>query len=143
MHIAFLSTLVSAGILCFLSVLFYIEKRRGTRFLSSLREAGDRGIAWLIRHMSRVSGFLERDVFRRTIHYVFHRVLEFMLSGLHVLEYYVGKLIHTNRTIAKKGAREPSGATTKLAEIAEHKVNTALSDEERREHKERSVGTRL
>lgn len=143
MHAAFLSTFVSALALAFFVGIFNLEHRRGARYFSRVREGMDSGAQWLFGYLAKGFAFFGRDVLRRAAHGTFNRVLQFLLGCLHTLEYYVGRLMHTNSTIAKKGERKTDGPQTKLDEIAQHKVSTTLSEEERRKHKEHSVGTRL
>jgi len=142
MHIAFLSTIISAGALAFLTALFSVEARRGERFLPRAREAFDRGVVWFFDLVQRGVCFLEKDIIRFSVHYIFHGVLRFFQEVLRVLDRHVGKLIHVNRSIATKERRQ-SDPSTQLGRIAEHKASVALSDEEKKEYKERSIGTRL
>ncbi len=82
--------------------------------------------------------FIGRDFVRQILHYFFHTVLNAILTVLKKSESSLRDIMRANRTIAKKIEQE-SEFRTKLEEIALHKVSTALTEEEKKEHREKML----
>lgn len=144
MHPAFISVIASAGVFTLFGLLFRIEQNRGRRFAEGVRELLDRGAEWLMTLVHTVLGFIGRDVIRQTAHFIVHQVLRLNLIVVRFVEHRLDWLLRRNKAIAKQAARRSvQGRETKLGQIAEHKVSSALSDEEKKQHKERSIGTKL
>lgn len=139
-----LTTLVvSGGMLVLLTLLFHIEQARGRRFFPRMRYAFDRGIEALYRLFGNIAYFLGRDAVRHTVHYVFHRMLQGLLGLFRVLEQKTDRLLRMNKEVAKRALKKESSVTSKLDEVVAHKADIALTPKEKRQHKERSIGTKL
>lgn len=142
MPTAYVSVLVSAGVLALLVALFGIEQRRGARFLPSVRTWFDSSLENIYAMCARMASRSE-DSIRQTFHYVLHHLLQLALGVIRFLERQFNWLLQRNRAIARQTSGTRPMSQTKLREVAEHKAANALTDEEKREHKERSIGTKL
>lgn len=125
-----------------LALLFRIERGRAARLGEGARTRFDATAEKLFVTIGRAGKYLARDVFRQSLHYVVH----ILLRGVeHIMSYVlriVDRLQHTNKTLARR-AKEGKAERTKLDELTAHKEETSLSEDERKAHKEESVGTRL
>jgi hypothetical protein len=121
-----------------LVALFAIESRRGTRFLSRTRLYSDYFVIRLIRALRSSVRYVAVHVVRQVGHYSFHVLLASMLALMTRGERAVRNIMRTNKTLAKTAERDRV-TRSKLEEIALHKMETALSDEERAIHKERAL----
>jgi hypothetical protein len=129
---------LSLGAIFALTFLFSLERKRGRRLFAFTREHID---YWLLKIGHAFLKFYRgtgRNVVRQIAHYFFHTMLMGVLAFLERGEKRVKHLMRSNKTLAKKSERE--GATrNKLEEIALHKMEVALSDEEKRRHREKSL----
>jgi hypothetical protein len=135
--------LVSGGILVLLMLLFRIERARGRRFFPRMRQRIDQGVESLYALLGRIAHFLGRDAVRHTIHYLFHRLLKGLLGLFRILEHKTDRLLRMNKEIAKRALRKESSTTSKLNEVVAHKADIALTPKEKRQRKEKSIGTKL
>lgn len=130
--------LISFGIVIALFVLFGIEERRGVRFASSLRAQADFLVLKLDHKVGVVLQLFGRDFIRQLFHYLFHTILRFLLVRVRKLEAGLKNVMRVNKTIAQTVERE-NATRTKLEEVAKHKVASALSEEEKRKIKEKTL----
>jgi len=72
------------------------------------------------------------------MHYFFHTVLSAALGFLVGLERSVKTLLQSNKSLARKTQQERT-VRNKLEEVALHKMEVALTDEEKRNHREKSL----
>lgn len=134
MSVALTTLLSSTVTLILLTGVFQFEDYRGRRwFLSGLRRRFD----YLITGMSQALGHRHpfgRGFLRLLFHYLAHTLLRRLLAGLRGIEHGVERLIRRNRRAAKALDTAPklSEASTHLQQIAEHKVETALTEREKR-----------
>ena len=127
--------LVSVSVTVLLVLLFEFERARGKRFLGNVRVHLDTGIAQLSASISKRLSVFEKDVFRQSLHYFFHSVITLILTGVRHVESWLRSLLQSNRMLARKG-RSGTQSRNKLHEIAEHKASVALTEEEKKKHKE-------
>jgi hypothetical protein len=143
MNPAFISILASASVLAMLCALFGIEAHRGARFFERARAAFDRAVIRLGEAGTRLFRFVGRDIIRQSLHYALHYALFAGLAIIRFIERRLDWLLRRNRALAVRTSRVHTATQTKLDELAEHKQQAALSEEERRAHKERAIGTML
>lgn len=143
MHPAFISVIVSAGVFIALSILFRVETTHGHRFLPRARDIFDRGIEWMSAFIKASLSFIDRKVIRQSVHFILHQLLRIGLGGVRLVERRLDWLLRRNKAVARQVSRMPVEPETTLDKIAKHKETNALSDAEKRAHKERSVGTKL
>lgn len=138
MGTAALTLLLSSFGAISLVFLFYVEQRRGHRFFEHVRDALDAGAVFLERLWHRIFRHAWRDFIRQTIHYFFHVVLRALVKGFRALEQVSERMLRSNRILARKANKERTERTM-LDEIAEHKLTVALSEEEKKRHKARTL----
>lgn len=129
---------ISSLVLLMLTLLFFAEQNRGRRFLGGLRSHFD---FWLlkVRHMFNVRlRNWSRYFVRQIIHYFLHTVLTSAIALLDALEERLKMIARSNRVLAKKSDKERSQMNT-LEEVALHKLEVALSEEEKRIRKRQSI----
>ena len=132
------AVLVSAGALIVTLALFQSEERRGTRFFHTIRTHLD---FWLlkIRHMFNVRlRAWGRYFIRQIIHYFVHTILTGAVHSLSQIEKGLTAVARSNRAIARKSERERS-SMNHLEEVALHKIEMALTDEEKRIRRRKSL----
>lgn len=130
--------IVSSFILLAFILLFFSERKRGRRFASGMRSHLD---FWLlkIRHMFNVRLRNWGRYFIRQIgHYFVHTFLTGIIVSLGNVEEKLRTIARSNRALAKKSDKERS-EMNKLDEIALHKMEVALSDEEKRIRRKKSL----
>jgi len=127
--------IASSMVIASLELLFHFEQKRGERFGRPLREALDRVVyGWslalgkILRHVG--SGF-----FKVSLHKFFHKLLMGILYFLKRVEGKVERTIRSNYQEAKKTNKQRKGKSM-LDHVTEHKELVALSESEKRRHKE-------
>lgn len=130
---------VSLGVLLLLVIFFRFEDKRGRRVvLSGVRNSIDDAV---LLSSNAIGSFFETIGSRGTrivMHFIIHNVLKTILRLLEKSESGITRLLHSNRR--KAHVIRESTARTHLHEIADHKVETALTDEEKRKKKTESLG---
>lgn len=129
---------VSALCVFGLLVLFRYEERKGIRFADQARLRFDYVVVTVSVHCKNALRFVSKDFLQQTLHYMLHTVLKYTVHGINRIEQGVRKMMHVNKTIAKKAERD-STTRSKLDEVALHKVATALTEEQKRVRKEKSL----
>ncbi|HEU4677237.1 MAG TPA: hypothetical protein VFS75_00795 [Candidatus Paceibacterota bacterium] len=129
---------VSALVALILNAFFLHEERTGKRVLGRLRAKADIGVLRAGRQLRAALHYIGRDFLRQLFHYLFHRVLKAALALIRRIELALRNAIRVNKSLAKSVDAERL-ERTKLEEIAFHKAATALSDEEKRERRERML----
>ncbi len=122
----------------FLIMLFSHEGKRGTRFGDRVRRHADFFILKAAHTIHVGLRYVGRDALRQTAHYIFHTILSAVLTAIKRFENYLRNVIRSNKTIARNAERE-SESLSKLEEIALHKVASALTEEEKKVHKEKTL----
>ena len=129
---------ISSLALLFLVILFRGEHSRGKRFLGGFRSHLD---FWLlkVRHTFNVRfRNWSRFFIRQIIHYFLHTFLTGAIATLDTLEERLKNIARSNRVLAKKSDKERS-EINKLEEVALHKLEVALTEEEKRIRKRESI----
>lgn len=125
-------------IVVFLAVLFHYEGIAGRRFGERWRVRADFYILkikyTLHKSYRHISNHLLRQIFR----YLYHMVLRLTLLCVTRVEKWLRENIHANRSLAKYADRE-SATKSKLEELTLHKAEIALTEEEKKIHRERSL----
>ncbi len=130
--------IISCSTLGALLLLFRYERRKGVRVGEKVRQYIDFGAYIVHENFERISWFVGRDCVRQVFHYLFHTVLRVILSFLRRCEYALKNAMRVNKTLAKNVERE-NMERSKLEEIAIHKVENALSEEEKKVHKDKAL----
>ncbi len=134
-----LTALVSSTIvLLAILFLFRIERNRGRRFLGGIRAHLD---FWFlsVRHMFNVRlRNWSRFFIRQIGHYFLHTFLSGAILSLSSLEEKLKTIARSNRALAKKSDKERT-LMNKLDEVALHKMEVSLSEEEKRIRRKRSL----
>jgi hypothetical protein len=114
------------------------EARRGVRYFGSFRSHVDFYLL-KVRHSWNV-GIRNwgRFFVRQIIHYFFHTMLTGTIKSLTVIEDRLRSVARTNRALARKSEKERT-SKNKLEEIALHKLEMTLTDEEKRIRKQKSL----
>ncbi len=81
---------------------------------------------------------LSRDSFRIVFHYILHTFLKFILTVNKKWEQRVRTMMRVNKTLAQNVERERT-TRTKLEEIALHKAKYALTEDEKKKHKDKML----
>ncbi len=132
------SLAISFGILFVVVLFFAHERRRGKRYLDGLRTHVD---FWLlkVRHWWNVGmRTWGRYFFRQIIHYFLHTFLTGIIASLTALVERLKSIARTNRTLAKKSDKERT-EMNKLEAVALHKLEVALTEEEKRIRRKKSL----
>lgn len=121
-----------------LASLFALEKRRGLRFLPRTRQWLDHAVSRIAQTIRAGLRYVAVHVVRQVGHYSFHMLLAGALTLMKRAERAVRSVMQTNKTLAKTAERDRA-TRTKLEEIALHKIETTLSEKERKARKERAL----
>ncbi len=130
--------LVSVLSVLFLSILFRIEEKRSKRFGEHLRIRTDFVVLKATKYLHTALNYTGRDFIRQVAHYLFHTILRSVLEFTKRAEKGLRNVMRINKTLAKRAERE-STTRTKLEEIALHKVETALTEDEKRIRREKEL----
>jgi hypothetical protein len=130
-----LGLLASACAVILLSLLFSYESRKG-RFLAGPRMRLDYLVLRLFRRIHAGIQHIGKNLFRQILHFIFHTILRLLLTSMQRVESSIQGMMRVNRVLAKNAERE-NAEHSKLEEVALHKMETALSEEEKRAHKEK------
>lgn len=133
-----ISLIGSTIILALCIFLFRYEQSRGARFLSNVRAHIDFHLL-KIRHSWNIGvRYWGRYFVRQVIHYIFHTFLTGLIKGLRVLEERLKLVVRSNRALARKSETERTSMNI-LEEVALHKLEVALSEEEKKRKKQESL----
>src|SRR3989338_1094335 len=131
--------LIASSVLGFiLIILFGHEHKKGRRFADKTRRHADFLVLKVSHSFHKGLQYVGKDALRQTFHYVFHTVLFLVLKFIKQCENGLRNAIRSNKTIARNAERE-SATLSKLEEIALHKVATALTEEEKKAHKDKTL----
>ena len=121
-----------------LLALFRYEEKRGFRIADRARLRFDYMVVTTSVACKNGLRFVSKDFLQQTFHYILHTILKYTILGITKIEHGMRQMMHVNKTIAKKAERD-STTRSKLDEVALHKVATALTEEEKRVRKEKSL----
>ncbi len=138
MDFALIGFFTSALIAFVLHQFFKYEEKNGVRVGARIRSHADFFVIKAEHTFHRMLRFVGMDFIRQILHYFFHTVLNATLVFLKRCEQGLRNVKRVNKTIAKSVEQE-SELRSKLEEIALHKVATALSEEEKKEHREKML----
>lgn len=130
-EMGFLISLSLAGLLL---LLFRYEARRGVRVLEYVRTRLDFIVLEVTHRVHTVTHVFLKHVVKQWGHYVVHSFLAGMLILLRSFERSVSHVMRVNKRRAQKAERN-SDERNKLEEIALHKLQVALSEEEKLQRK--------
>ncbi len=130
--------ITSILVLFFAITLFRYEERRGFRVAERARRHVDFFVLKVEHELHKISRFLGRDFIRQVFHYIFHTFLRLILTGMRKGEKGLQNIMRVNKTLAKNAERE-NAVLSKLEEIALHKVESALTEDEKRVHRDKML----
>lgn len=119
-------------------VIFRYEERQSKRFGGKFRAYADAAVLQMFNQIDRMLHIFGRDSFRQAVHYIFHTLLRTLLKVMKRIEKTLQQIIQVNKGIAKNIERE-SATQTMLEKVALHKAESALTEKEKRVHKEKSL----
>lgn len=120
------------------SGLFFYEGKRGVRLLGRARAYADVFVLRGERALHDTTRFIGKDLVRQLARYSYHQFLRTVLALTRRCEDALRNAIRTNKTIAKTQEDERE-VRSKLEEIALHKATVALSEEEKRKRREKTL----
>jgi hypothetical protein len=138
MDVVTIGLLVSTFCVLALALLFRYEEKRGLRFLEHVRIRADFYVLKATAALHKLLNYTGRNFIRQVAHYLFHSLLRSVLDMLKRGEKSLRNAMRINKTLAKRAERE-STTRTKLEEIALHKAANALTEDEKRLHKEKML----
>lgn len=130
--VAFVSSLL---VFCILLMIVRGERRRGRRFLlANFRMWLDSRLDVLIGYLSRKYDHFVRYVLQLNWYYSIHSVLRMWLRMIVKLYTYFEDVFENNRTKTKKlrAEKRQIKTITHLQQMADHKVETALTPSQKR-----------
>lgn len=130
--------IVSAACVALLLAVYRIEESRGRRFAEYVREHLDFAVLKTQHVLHVFFGTFTRGIVRSSVHYIFHTLLSGFLAFLAGIESAVKEALRSNRALARRSAKERK-TRNKLDEVALHKIEVALSEEEKRRHREKHL----
>ena len=128
--------LVSFSLVLIFIFLFRHEERKGVRLFEHARKHADFFVLKTAYTCNEYVRFLRKDFFQQTLHFSFHTILRYILQCMVWTEKMVRRIMRKNKIIAKNAERE-STTLSKLEEIALHKIESALTEEEKNAHREK------
>ena len=115
------------------------EKTRGSRYLAAgIRGALDNGIESLVATLAHTLTYVGKYIITLSWYYSLHAFLKLILQFLASVYHIVEKLLHHNRSKARR-IRIERKQSSHLTEIADHKEKTALSDSEKKKRKDKAL----
>ncbi|MCF7816137.1 MAG: hypothetical protein K9M10_00735 [Candidatus Pacebacteria bacterium] len=130
--------LITSSVLILLTVLFRYEEVRGVRFGERFRIRADFFVLKIVHSLRTKARFFRRDFLKQIFRYGFHTVLFFILRLIEGFEKWLRTVMRTNKTMARIAERE-SDTLNKLEEIAIHKIETSLTEEEKQIRKDKTL----
>lgn len=121
-----------------LVVLFHYEATTGRRFGERWRVRADFYVLKIKYALHKSYRRVSNDLLRQICRYLFHMALRLSLLCVTKVEKWLRENIHANRSLAKYADRE-SVTKSKLEELTLHKAEVALTEEEKKIHRERSL----
>lgn len=132
---------ISSILFVVLVSLFHVERVQGKRVFSHARGHLDFWVLKLEHAILRLWRGAGKDIVRQILHYFFHTILMGIIRSIRTLEMNLKTLVRSNKKMAKKSERERV-ERNKLEEVALHKMEVALTEEEKRRHRERVLNGR-
>lgn len=129
---------ISASLVFLLSLLFRYEGKRGVRFAEHVRIHADVLVLKGTHYLHAALHYAGKDFFLQIMHYILHTMLRSLLDFMIHFEKTLRNAMRINKTLAKRAERE-SVTRTKLEEIALHKMENALTEDEKRIRKEKTL----
>ncbi len=128
---------VSGLLLATLFFLYKAEAAKGQRlFLTGIRDRLDGFVQRRLEGWNRWKKYVGASSFRLFLHYLLHQGLGAALFIIRWIEGQLHGLRRRNKMVAKVAV---SDSDNHLSHIAKHKEEMALTEEERKELKERSL----
>lgn len=134
MHIYTISFFTSLAVFTVLLLVFRYEERRGVRVFERVRTYADFLTLTATHHIHRFFNVFSRDTLRQIFHYFLHILLRVILVLNKEWEKRIRNMIHINRSMAKHAERDRT-IRNKLEEVALHKMKTALTEDQKKQHK--------
>lgn len=117
-----------------LTFLFSYEEEKGVRLLPSFRAKLDYYALRLSRLCAHALDLVGSNSIRQIFHFILHSLLKGILYLNKKWEQVLRNMMRVNKSFARNAERERV-ARTKLEEVALHKMQTALTPEEKKKRK--------
>lgn len=130
--IGLIASITLSGLLL---LLFRHEERRNVRYGARVRVWLDYGVLRAGRICTRIFDVVGTNSVRQALHYILHFALRFILYINKRWEHGVRTMMRANKNLARTAERERT-TRTKLEEVALHKIQSALTEEEKKKHKD-------
>ena len=115
------------------------EVTRGSRFFAvGFRNWLDRTIESLVSAFGRAMTYVGKYIITLSWYYSLHAFLKFVLQFLASVYHIVERLLHHNRSKARR-IRIERKQSSHLTEIADHKAQTALTSNEKQKRKDKAL----
>lgn len=128
------STLLSILLL----MLFKHEEQTGVRYGAQIRIRFDYLVLRVAHSFHRIIDAISRDSARQIFHYILHTLLKLVLHVNKRWENGVRNMMRVNKTLARDAERERT-TRNKLEEIALHKIKYALTEDEKKKHRDKML----
>jgi hypothetical protein len=138
MYTPLLSFAISSTLLIAMLVMFSHERRRGKRYLDNLRSHLDFYLLKIRHSFNMGIRNWGRYFIRQILHYFVHTLLTGAIRSLATIEERLKTVARSNRALARKSERERT-TMNKLEEVALHKLEMTLTDEEKRIRRHESL----
>lgn len=138
MSVPIIGIFISFASMVALSLLFKFERQRGVRILHRFRVHLDHLVERTGDTVDAFFGFVGRDLFRQSAHYFLHTILVGILLFLNRMKGKIEQMLRSNRLLARRVRRERKGRN-KLDDIADHRAAMALTEDEKKQHKEKML----
>lgn len=129
---------VSVVTCIFLLMLFRYEEKRQMRFLGYARTRLDYTVISTTVRIHYFFDVVGRDSVRQIFHYLLHSFLKLVLLLTRQWDKAVRNMIRANKTIAQNAERDRTTRNT-LEELAIHKIQNALTEEQKKKHKHKML----
>ena len=138
MNIIEIGLIVSAFVTFFLFLLFHFEMQRGERLFEHMRTRLDFAVLDLIHRVHTTAQLFFRRILIQSAYFIFHSILKNILSIAKAFERNITHMMHTNKARSPEVVNKDS-TRNKLKEIALHKLEVSLTDEEKQIHKDNAL----
>lgn len=130
-----LVSLISA---LFFVAVFRFETVRGQRFFNRTRNRLDFWVLELVHSLHLAYETFFKYILKQALHFTLHSFLAGLLRLARVVEHKITYMLRVNRSRARM-TEQKNRERNKLEEIALHKIEVALTEEEKRKHKQETL----
>lgn len=130
--------LASFVLALFLVTVFRFETVRGQRFFNQMRNRFDFWVLEVVHSLHVAYQTFFKYVLKQILHFTLHSFLASLLRFAKALERSLAHMMRENRSRARS-MEQKNRERNKLEEIALHKIEVALTEEEKRAHRQKTL----